>query len=105
MPAIRKNFCVVLLTTLMCLPVLGQENGRLFIHLKNGFWGFADASGKVVIKPQFLSVKEFSEGLARVAVCSKEGLWRWGFIDRTGSIVIKPNFPETADFSEGFAAV
>jgi WG repeat protein len=33
-----------------------------------GKWGFINASGEVVIQPQFLNFGEFSEGLAKVTV-------------------------------------
>lgn len=49
--------------------------------------GYMDATGRVVIKPQFDSAFPFSEGLAQVLVGE-----RYGYIDKTGRVVIAPQF-------------
>ncbi len=64
--------------------------------------GFIDLTGKIFIKPKFVSAGEFSEGLARVQVEIEESK-KWGFIDKTGKIVIEAQFDLVWDFSEGLA--
>lgn len=54
----------------------------------------------MVIKPQFDSCYDFSEGLARIVLNGKRG-----FIDKTGKIVIKPHFDNCDSFREGLAHV
>ncbi|MBU1381844.1 WG repeat-containing protein, partial [Myxococcota bacterium] len=71
-------------------------------------WGCIDKTGKEVIKPQYDSVRPFSEGLAFVSDYDR----KWGFIDRTGKKVIElknklknPLDGLLSSFSEGLAAV
>jgi hypothetical protein len=68
---------------------------------QNGKWGYIDSTGKIVVKPQFVSAEEFSEGLA--AFENEHG--KHGFIDESGTVVIEPKFDNWTDFSEGLAAV
>jgi hypothetical protein len=63
-------------------------------------YGFIDASGKVVITPQFDEVGPFQEGLAAF----RQGK-RWGFIERSGKVVLAPKWQSVSAFSEGLAAV
>jgi hypothetical protein len=63
-------------------------------------WGYIDASGKFMIKPQFRTAEAFSEGLAAVQIGEK-----WGFIDKNGTIVINPEYLAVGRFSEGLAWV
>lgn len=64
-----------------------------------GRWGFIDPAGSVVIQPQFLSVGDFSEELARVTVpglTEEDRLFERnasGFIDERGTFVIGPGAP------------
>lgn len=84
-------------------------------------WGYADASGKMLIAPQFKDARQFSEGLAAVLVeisaPSKIRLIdprgvptgiaaqsKWGFIADDGTMVIPPQFEAGGDFSEGLVA-
>ena len=65
-------------------------------------WGYIDESGEYVIKPQFDSVGEFSEGLAWVYESESE---LFGYIDESGTWVIYPQFYDAGEFHEGLAAV
>jgi hypothetical protein len=65
-------------------------------------FGFVNAAGKVVIKPQFAAVSDFHEGLASV---QPPGGGNWGFIDRAGKFVIKPQYSEGSNFRDGVAPV
>lgn len=68
---------------------------------KNNTWGFSDASGKIVIEPQFTDVRIFKEGYAAVLKGGK-----WGFINTTGNMVITPIYDDIlVGFNEGLAGV
>lgn len=69
--------------------------------IENGLSGFIDKSGKYAIKPQFLSAKDFSEGVA--AVMNANGLW--GYVGKNGAYVIPARFTEAYSFQEGLAIV
>jgi hypothetical protein len=66
---------------------------------KDGNWGYADVSGKVVIPLQFKYAGEFEGGMARVLRGGK-----YFFINRQGQRVT-PEFDGAFDFSEDMAAV
>ncbi|MEZ6136650.1 MAG: WG repeat-containing protein [Pirellulaceae bacterium] len=74
--------------------------GELISFRKDGLMGFVDATGQVVIEPQFLAVGKFSEGLA---CATNDKLF--GYIDPTGEFVIPPSFPYANEFSDGLAGV
>ncbi len=82
-----------------------RENRRVYYNAELGKYGYADANGTIVIKPQFDKALNFSEGLA--AVMTKENYQeRWGFIDLTGKMVIPATLKlPPGRFSEGLAAV
>ncbi|MBO4698344.1 WG repeat-containing protein [bacterium] len=60
-----------------------EKTEQRFLIKQNGYTGFIDGCGRVVIEPVYDSALEFSEGLARVG---KEG--KFGFIDKSGKVVI-----------------
>ncbi|HNT29180.1 MAG TPA: WG repeat-containing protein, partial [bacterium] len=67
-----------------------------------------DASGKIIIKPQYLKVRNFSSGLAAVLVLVKEkkdSKMLWGYIDTKGKMVIKPAYEAADDFGGDLAGV
>lgn len=57
----------------------------------SGKWGYVDGNGTIKIKPQFYSVKDFSEGCAWVNV-EESGSYKIGLIDTKGNWIIKPVF-------------
>ncbi|MGB5968007.1 MAG: WG repeat-containing protein [Spirulinaceae cyanobacterium] len=65
-------------------------------------WGYIDATGEIVIKPQFYQVRSFSGGLAPF---NQELEGKWGYIDTTGKIAITPQFDSVRNFSEGMAGI
>lgn len=67
--------------------------------MKDGKWGFADAKGKMVIKPQFVDAGSFSNGLAAVNIDGK-----WGYIDKNGKVVIEQQFDGAKNFSSSGSA-
>lgn len=68
--------------------------------MDEGF-GYIDVTGEIVIKPQFLNARQFSEDLA--AVQDKE--LNWGYIDKTGTFVVEPKYADVADFSNGIGVM
>lgn len=80
--------------------ILDYNDGMAaFLDKKNKF-GFLNAEGKIAIKPQYVNVNPFSEGLAGVFI---EG--KWGFINKQNQLVIRPMFDNVAFFTEGFCPV
>jgi WG containing repeat len=67
-----------------------------------GYWGFIDKTGKMVIAPNFGGQPVFSEGLASVIIKGGGG---FGFIDKTGVVVLKPSFALADNFRDGLAFV
>ena len=67
--------------------------------------GYVDASGVLVIKPQFNVAGEFSDGLAAVGIGENDDAMKYGYIDKTGAWVVQPQFWSADPFSEGLARV
>lgn len=61
----------------------------------NGKWGFIDASGDIIFKPQYEDARSFANGFAAV---KKDG--KWGFINTEGKMVIEPQFDNAKDFND-----
>ena len=83
--------------------------------VKKGKIGFADTSGKIVIRPRFTAVMPFHGGRAafckgcRIVHYGEHSAWeggKWGFIDRKGKVVIPPEYDSVlSGFQEGKAEV
>jgi hypothetical protein len=67
---------------------------------ENGFAGYIDTSGKIVIKPQFEVAGYFKEGLAPIRINNK-----YGFINHLGFIDIEPKYSLVGYFNNGIAEV
>src|ERR1700752_655624 len=81
------------------------ESVDLYPIMQNGRFGYVNGKGRVVIKPQFLKVDRFSEGLAVVVIGTPED-YRYGFIDTTGRIVFETDAsPSEKGFSSGVAVL
>lgn len=81
----------------------GFSEGKLAVHDTNsGLYGFADATGAVVIPAVYEDVQDFSEGYAAV---SMGGLW--GHIDAEGSMVCEPKYSSETryKFINGYAVL
>ncbi|MEE8436580.1 MAG: WG repeat-containing protein [bacterium] len=113
--------------------VWGQKSKFARFVIRQGrLYGYINASGRIVIKPQFGRALPFSDNLAlvkkgrlygyidlrgRMAIRPRYGLARvfssglaavrvgkrWGYITGRGKIFIKPKFRAAGDFSEGLA--
>jgi hypothetical protein len=97
-------FAVSLLLSLCCFaPCRAQQGGvkaPSLIWDERGKYGFIDASGRVIIKPQFDGALPFTEGLAAVSTGNK-----WGFIDASGKTIIPMSYRAVSHFSDGLSAV
>lgn len=104
-----------------------ENTSNRFPILKDGKWGFIDKTGKVVIRPEYDYVEEFSEGLALVRINTSRSIGRtssdrvgehsasfsddlqsrsksrYGFIDEDGNNVIEMKYDYADSFSEGLA--
>jgi hypothetical protein len=67
-------------------------------------WGLIDLQGKFAVEPQFFSIREFSEGLAPVAV-GDFNKHRWGYMDSKGKIVVPAEYDKAEPFSGGLGLV
>jgi len=78
----------------------GPSSDGLHPVLIDGFWGFINAQGRIMIAPSFESVGAFSDGLAAVQRGAD-----WGYIDPEGVFVIAPQFQFAGAYVEGLAPV
>ena len=66
-------------------------------------YGFINKNGDIIIKPQYLSIHDFSDGLAAFKE-NVDGTDYWGYIDTTANVVIPLKFrKEPGNFYNGFA--
>lgn len=74
---------------------MAKEFSEGFAAVKNSrnLWGFVNATGSMVIEPQFTRVSMFNEAYCVVEVMGKDGIKKAGIIDTKGNYV----FPLTAD--------
>ncbi|MFN8575629.1 MAG: WG repeat-containing protein [Candidatus Sericytochromatia bacterium] len=63
-------------------------------------YGLSDYSGKIITKPVFDEIYDFSEGVFVVAKDNK-----FSFIDETGKYIIKDKFENAKSFNDGLASV
>ena len=99
-----------------------DRNGRHVIPLKydgvsdfseclatvwtNGKAGVINTRGWIIVKPQFDSIRLFSEGLAVIQVGDfGSPSTQYGYIDKTGRVVVEPQFTSADSFHEGLAVV
>ena len=68
--------------------------------------GLADRAGKVVVKPKYRELGQFSDGLAHFRLENKDRKKRfYGYLNTAGKEVIAGTFNNTQPFSDGKAAV
>jgi hypothetical protein len=92
-----------------CQQLPSQQVGKLFVIFENGYNGYMDGRGNIVIQPRFESWgRDFAEGRAVYGV-SLSPLdvehTKFGYIDEKGQVVVPAQFDAAQDFSEGLAAV
>lgn len=100
------NFKLIIFLIIFPMLAFGQGNGLYKFIDKNGKYGFINKNGEIKIKPDYLSVHHFRDGLCFVSKKTIRKGYKWICIDTNGNKVfdIKDNFPET-DFNEGFARI
>src|ERR1700731_2167188 len=104
--------------TTSAAPESKNSNPILLPVKVSGKWGYSNASGQLVITPQFDSADDFHESRALICLGKPCDPWDaystsptipnnslWGFIDASGKVVITPQYPEASAFSEGLAAI
>lgn len=115
----KKLIFLIFLIIYFLIPGLAQTNDdseKLFPVFVKGKYGYINAKGEMIIKPQFDRAKKFHDGLALVKIKSEnisiaEGRYDYiggedGYINRTGKFVIEPGkYSLAEDFSEGLARV
>jgi len=67
--------------------------------------GFVDRAGNQIVPFIYNHARNFSEGLAAVAITDIERLTRWGFIDLYGNEIVPLIYTSAYCFSGGLAAV
>lgn len=72
------------------------NNGAIAFE-KDGLWGFANTQGNILVEPQYLGAKSFSNGFA--AVCNEEGLW--GFLNGNAELAIEYAYLDALYFNSG----
>ena len=71
-------------------------NGEGYAAVRiDGKWGFIDKDGKVVIKPEYVEARSFSNGFAAVRRATG-----WGFINEDNDVVIECKFDDAKDFND-----
>lgn len=91
-----RRIVLILLMAALLLPLLAiGEEAVLYPIREGGRWGYMDASGQVVIPPQYLSASDFHGGLA--AVKGPDG---YMLIDSAGQDVLPRSWPliESVDY-------
>jgi hypothetical protein len=80
-------------------------------------WGVLDGYGRVVVKPVYSFIGEYSEGLFAFATCGvdypscddvPEGSFRarqFGYLDSKGEVIIQPKWSWAGSFENGLARV
>lgn len=84
------NIPILLTVTFLILMVFGEniesmDKGNLAPIKINGYAGYKNSSGKIVIEPAFSYVEEFQGGLAKVMVNGK-----YGIINKNGRFIVLP---------------
>ena len=95
-----------LFMTLMGGSVFAQkQSNNLFLIVSDdgNLYGFMNVKGTIVVKPQYVGAREFSEGMAAVAVQDGEDNVKYGFVNHTGKLVIPAKYTDVSNFSDGVA--
>ena len=85
------------------------DEPAMFPVLKEGKWGYIDATGRLAIATKFAWGGEFSGGLAPVRILGPGGKplkkLGYGYVNSTGAAAFEVRFDLARKFSEGLAAV
>jgi len=98
----KKIFSKIGLNALFVIMVTNAFTQELVkVQCENGYWGYKNISGKMIISCRFDRAKDFCEDLAAVQLRDTY----WGYIDKTGKLVIQYNYQWAGYFYEGLAEV
>jgi hypothetical protein len=79
---------------------------KSFFNSDKCMYGFVDMNGKIIIKPEYDNIGNFSEGLVRVEKRNSGGVSKIGFLNETGKMVIPLIYESSSSaFSEGLCWV
>ena len=94
------KYFLLLLIPILLFSFTSDSNNELFLKVnkKKGYYYFADANGKKVLKEKYRSASMFSEGLAVVSTDME-----YGVINTAGEWVIPEKYYDIGDFHEGLA--
>jgi hypothetical protein len=103
-----KEMNPIIMKKLMIL-LFSLGNGEQQIpYSKNVFaldmctYGYINNDGRVIVKPEYDYVSEFSEGLALVSKINASGISKSGFVDENGKLVVPLIYESTSNaFSDG----
>jgi hypothetical protein len=84
----------------LCFSSANGQDINLYPITKGNLWGYIDQTGKTIIKPQFYSAGQFSDGLAAVRFNG-----RYGYIDQNGKCPIEPKYDLALPFQNGIAKI
>lgn len=87
-------------------PFVGHYGEGLlaFQQEKEGFYGYMNEKGKVVIPPKFKNVQAFHDGVA-IVNDSKDYLYYYGLINKKGEYIFKPEYHDIHLLGENRLAV
>lgn len=85
------------------------DNARHFFDglgavMTKGKWGFVDATGKEVIPPVYVKVRDFSEALAGVRL-SLDNKDKIKFVDKKGNVILETRYDDAMRFQKGLVDV
>ncbi|EJO5349283.1 WG repeat-containing protein [Clostridium botulinum] len=69
-----------------------------------GKYGFLDENGNIMIKPQFISAQDFSEGISVVNI-SEDIINKYGVINKKGDYIIEPKYNDIILLGENRVAL
>jgi len=105
--------CLAITTACVIVAAAQSTEQTLSPAKLDGKLGYVDSRGRFIIPPKFDEATPFSEEVAAVKICSKDGLpypltrstvlCLWGYIDKTGAYTIAPKYIAAFPFINGVA--
>lgn len=86
--------------------VMDISDGMIaFTAEQGGKYGYLNSKGEVAIAPAFLSVQDFTDGMAVVNASDSYAVNRFALIDKKGRFLIKPQYNDILQLGDGLAAI
>lgn len=85
----------------------GFIDGLAGVKNKLGLWGYINTDGKEIVKCQFNTITDFSNGIARVGKQIKVGNYNqnWGCVNTKGKLITPIKYQQIDAFENGVAQV